>query len=625
MPALKKNTKNVSNIDSNSFSDSNNNNSVTSTAVPFKKLKIGNPPRITTIAAATMSTTPKNDAQDEKDEFEIVKVYLLNCPLVRSNSPAIKAAIEGIEKEEKRRIRDAKLRSKFGGNNNTATTSKIPKIDGDDDGDELVVVEKDDVVDNIAQPVLVEAPGSGNNSSSHDNDDMEWQDVQQQQKDEDAMIPSVRAIEDSFMMGESDMTGNGPEAQRPNDDDDSSSFLGQTLATACIEAIARRERKPVVASTPLVAIFIALHASLRSDVLGFACTEIPDESQPGAQSKKALGFAPPIRELRKNEFLPRNWDTVIGQKWPSPLRYRKLDTGAMVLRVEGHPSDDDKDEDPQQMTECRVTFAPANSKDDPTQQPCLRFPISEHFNLESWNAAQAKTTTSRIPPSLHYKNLPGLLSKFCRTFDLGAIQNDSVEDTIDKNKKSSSSNISSPGTRVKKVKVQYSKMKEPSQGGAVFRSEPLSRSAMELRETGFKVPTTVDKAFPPAAATAARRLGPEDPLRMGSRKDYPHHGDFSGDLLPQPPMGVQPLPTGNLMGPNHPMFARGGRGGVGPLGGGIPLGGPGTMQPRFDPVMPPGIGGGEEHHPDRRRRMPGEPNPDHLRPPNSFGSHSMFM
>lgn len=589
-----------SNNDSNS--KKNNNSSIditTPPAAPFKKPKItkaSTATSTTTKTAATMSTKSEKDAQTEQDEFEIVKVYLLNCPLVGSDSPAIKAALEGIEKEEKRRIRDEKLRSKFAG-----TKSKTSATPNDDDGDELVVIEKDDV-DTSGQPVIVDAPGSS--SSSHENDDMEWQDVQQQQKEEDRMVPAVRAIDESFMMGDSK---------------DEDSFLGQTLATGVMERIARNTAKPVKASTPLVAVIVALHAALRSDELGFACMGIAEEPK-NDKGKLSLGFAPPIRELPRNQFLPQKYDSK-PQKWPTPLRYRKNDTGAMILRVEGHPSSDD---DPEQLTECRVTFAPTNSKDDPTQHPCLKFPVSEHINTDSWKAAQAKIAPShQIPPSLHYKNLPGLLSKFCRTFDLGAVRNDSVKDTTNNsssnNNKSSSSNYPADSAGIR-LMADY-----PS----AMASNPLSRSAMELRGPGYEVPSTVGEAFP-AAATAAR-----DPLRMmpSRGRDRPHLGDFSGDLLPSGMVhpGQQPLNTGNLMGPNHPMFARGpggmpGMGGVG----GIPLGGPGTMQPRFDPTMPPGIGGDMPGLPSnpgegRRRRMPGEPNPDHLRPPNSFGSHSMFM
>ena len=71
------------------------------------------------------------------------------------------------------------------------------------------------------------------------------------------------------------------------------------------------------------------------------------------------------------------------------------------------------------------------------------------------------------------------------------------------------------------------------------------------------------------------------------------------------------------MGPNHPMFAGGG-GVHGP-----PLGGPGSMQPRFDPFYPPGVDPDDINNGNPQRNRPsrsGEPNPDHLPPPNSFGN-----
>ena len=76
---------------------------------------------------------------------------------------------------------------------------------------------------------------------------------------------------------------------------------------------------------------------------------------------------------------------------------------------------------------------------------------------------------------------------------------------------------------------------------------------------------------------------------------------------------------GNLMGPNHPLF----QGGPGGIRGGIPLGGPGSMQPRFDPIYPDVIDfpGGGGQAPTHRPRHLGDPNPDHLKPPNSFNGN----
>ena len=86
-----------------------------------------------------------------------------------------------------------------------------------------------------------------------------------------------------------------------------------------------------------------------------------------------------------------------------------------------------------------------------------------------------------------------------------------------------------------------------------------------------------------------------------------------------------------LMGPYHAIFQGGFHGGgVGgmPAGGGAPGFGTGMPQPRFDPITNPDIFtdphvavGGQGRGRGRGRgapRVPGEPAPDHLKPPD-FG------
>lgn len=516
---------------------------------------------------------------DTKDDFEILREYISKCPLLKQTSPAIKAALEGMEKEERRRIRDAKLKAKFCGEK-SKTASSLLVIN-----DEIVVVEKV----SPSGSVILEA--NNNNNSNSIIDDMEWQDVRQQQSNEE--VPSARAIHDSF--SKEDVSEN-------NDVDDC--FLGQTLAKACIDAIASQaqKKKPVQVSTPLAAVAVALHVGLRSQLLNFVCTGIPE-------TKSLKGFAPPIRELPMTEFLPKHWDTN-PQSSPEPLRYRKPGMGVVILTVEGRPS---KEDSVSNSTICKVTFCPANnsSKD----KTCLEFPLDEHMNLDSWNAAALKSTNRKIAPSLHYKNLSGLLSKFCQTFDLGAVQNDEdnemggivrpVYDNIHQNTK-----IEAPGVFAASSSFVSSSKNNPR----------------EARPRGYEVPTRLEQAFPSVPAAAAAARGRMDPTGLP-------HGDFSGDLLPaglQDPRfinmrgGRMPGSGGNLMGPNHPAF---GHFPPGNFPGNLPMpGGPGSMQPRFDPIVPPCLGGGDDLAPPgtRRPRARGEPNPDHLRPPNSFGN-SMFM
>jgi len=551
----------------------------------------------------TNSKMSKNNSEEptstkkNSDDFEIVRAYLLECPKVGKDSPAIKAALEGLEKEEKRRIRDAKLRSKFGG------VSAPAKSQDSSDNDGLVVVEKDAV----SGSVILNDSRSSNNSND---DDMEWQDVKQQAQlstvvVDDDVVPAVQSLDDSF----TDTT--------TNNEEETSCYLGKTLSTACIEALAKQDGK-VLVSSPLAAIAVALHASLRSDVLGFACTGVPEDS-----TKKGGGFAPPVREI--TGFLPKDWGNNNNEQ-PQPLRYRKPDTGALVLTVRALDSGDiaDSNGNPSTKdTQCSVTLVRAvnSSKEDDSSNDGLVFTLSDHINLDSWNAATR--IQKKIAPALHYKNLSGLLSKFCRTFDLGALHKDNS--SIDETMKDASVGMVMP------IKSSNSSsVRMPLEPSGVF----VDRAHASSRHKNYVVPTTLDQAFPPAAAAAS--------ARRGNHNDFPSpHGDFADDLLPgssglMDPRFARPGRlggTGNLMGPNHPMFSQGGGpGGFAPTPGNLPMrGGPGTMQPRFDPMMPPGVGGNEFHpnlqqqqQQQQRRRNPGEPNPDHLPPPNSFGN-DMFM
>lgn len=590
-----------------------------------------------TTQSTSSATNTKVEGRDEisKDEFEIVKEYLLKCPHVSSvrDSPAIKAAIEGIEKEQRRQIRDAKLRSKFvaGVKANSSSIDSFCLADGE----EIVVVEKHDIdVTVVAGNPDATASTTASGSNNINDDDMEWQDVQKMQKEEiidvgDDMASSGIAIGDSFSI----------EQGEESDGNNSCCYLGRTLAKACIDAIGKQQnRTPVVVSTPLAAIAVALHSGLRSDVLGFACTGVPEDKTKGGGSN---GFAPPVRELSIDEFLPRGWDNDgKGGKHqsPLPLRYRKMDTGAVVLKIEGlSAGGDEKSATEWAGIECQVTFVPSNGKGDSTQSG-LKFPLSDHINLDSWNTAMHKTVSnSKIAPSLHYKNLAGLLSKFCQTFDLGSVNSHTAADGCE---------TDPDMTHATKISSSdHAKMETPT----VFaQSDPvgtkLSKGTTESRQERSTAPSTLDEAFPAAAAVRRRDYNP-NPLM-----DYPPRGgDFPDDLLPassglQDPRfgraGGRMSGSGNLMGPNHPIFSQGGGHDsmlpVGGPGGGFAFGGPGTMQPRYDPIVPPGIGGSDNipqpapsrlpnsNKNNRRSRIPGEPNPDHLPPPNSLGDN-MFM
>mmetsp|Transcript_663 Transcript_663/g.1585 ORF Transcript_663/g.1585 Transcript_663/m.1585 type:complete len:594 (+) Transcript_663:272-2053(+) len=583
------------------------------TLVPSKKLK---KTRMTTTNSTAQSTPGTKAAKADrsskpsKDEFDVVKEYLLKCPHVSSvgDSFAIKAAIEGIEKEQKRQIRDAKLRSKFAAGTKAKSSIESYSLV---DGEEIVVVEEHEIdVSVVARnPALVTANGSGDsNNIDIQDDDMDWH--------------------DSFSMEQGeDLDGNT-----------SCCYLGKTLAKTCIDAIAeQQQRSPVLVSTPLAAIAVAIHAALRSDVLGFACTGVPEDQTKGRGSS---GFAPPVRELPKTEFLPRAWDnrgTGMTQQGandsPLPLRYRKMDTGAVVLKVEGVPSSgDEKVTTDWAKFECQVTFVPSNGKEDSTH--CLKFPLPEHINLDSWNAAVAKAGKhSKIPPSLHYKNLSGLLSKFCRAFDLGAVDSNAIVDDCETTK---------PDTKVMRTAKPDTNSNPKQTIQIPVKVAETKTAPAATRKEAFLVPSTLNEAFPDAAAAAGRNQNPMNPIPLMGYYN-PHCGDFPDDLLPastgfQDPrfgrIGGRVSGSGNLMGPNHPIFSQNGSHPLGGPPGGFASGGPGTMQPRYDPIVPPGIAGSGDippHGPvpgrrpnNLRRKIPGEPNPDHLPPPNSLGD-DMFM
>jgi hypothetical protein len=494
-----------------------------------------------------MSTTakkPKTMAAGESDNyFETVKRYLLECPHVPSDHPAIKAALEGMEKEQTRRERDAKLQAKFSAATTTAMTSSETTASSSTTtttttnlSDSMVVVDTNTTT--LSPPT----------NDAEDDEMMEWQDV-----------GSTKSKDD-------------------DDDDDASSFLGKALAKIAIDSISEHQVK---VQSPVAAIVLIFHATLRSDLLGFSCTGIPED-----ESKNGSGFAAPVRELPKSLFLPPNWDTTTTAKNTLALRYRKNGTGAMVLMVTEEPD-----------RKIQVQLQPASSK-EPSQ--LLSFSLEEHVNLDSWNAALK--VSSAVPPALHYKFLAVLLTNFLRTFDLGAIDEE-VDPTA----------TAAPYVD-NTAPIMQQQQTTPHAQPSIFKSDlvppqpTVPAMASERRrkpwEDGAAVPSTLDQAFP------------------GTRPMH-NYGDFADDLRPAGIRDPGLLPGGgrmggNLMGPNHPMFSGGVPG---------PMGGPGGMQPRFDPFLPPivdpdfdGTGIPGRNRPSRT----GVPNPDHLPPPNSFGGRDMF-
>jgi hypothetical protein len=503
---------------------------------------------MTTTSPALQSKKPKT----EHDGFETVKRYLLNCPHVPNDHPAVRAAVEGLEKEQKRRDRDLKLQAKFTNRTSTTTTTSITQAQAEADSDN-----NEETTRTNTNPYPQRQSSTSSTNSTEDSEMMEWQDV---------------------------------ERKKEQQQEDPSSFLGKQLSQLAIQDMAQQDAK---VSSPLAAIAVVLHACLRSELLGFLCTGIP-ETTTGQPSNNGFGFAPSIRELPKTTFLPLKWEDNATH---ISLRYRKPTIGALVLSVS---LDDDRNVSIQMIR-----------NQEPHGEP-LEFPLADHINLDSWNAAQKTSGYSsggrmaKIAPALHYKALHQLVTNVLRTFDLGVIDSEQAQD------------IESSAPYVDTT-VVYSKTTNPIKKKLpalvllpTVVSEP---QPWQPREGHTQVPATIHQAF---------------------GREFPNApGDFADDLTPgglgDPLRHYGPGPGrmgGNMMGPNHPMFTGG------PHMGGAPhMGGPGSMQPRFDPFLPPGVDP-DGFDPDprtqppqqqqRRRRHPGEPNPDHLQPPNAFGGGDMF-
>lgn len=217
------------------------------------------------------SMNKKAKTEDWQEEFESVRQYILRAPF-SSDHPAVAAALNGLDQETKRRLRDSKLQQKF-----ASTAAAAVDYEA---GADAVKVEK--------PSAEKRSPGVAN-------------------RGEEAM-----ATDDWH-----DIASDGHVAAKQQSDEDMSSYLGLTLAK---EAVASLAQNNVRCASPLAAVAAVLHAALLN--VGFSCTGLPDNGSSG-------GFAAPTRALPASQFLPPNWE-----KDPTiKLRYRKEGAGATVLTV----------------------------------------------------------------------------------------------------------------------------------------------------------------------------------------------------------------------------------------------------------------------------------------------------
>jgi len=454
------------------------------------------------------------------EDFAAVRAYLEQSPF-GADHPAVQAAIAGLEAEQQRQARDSKLQRKFASASSERSSNNNSTM--------ISAVESEDAdAVKVERPIEEETKKGGSNSSSPMEEE-EWQNIEENEQE----------------------------------------AAGSALAKQAVTALSDNS---VHCSSANAALAAVLHAALLQT--GFSCTGVPEST-----TSASNGFAAPIRNLK--EFLPHNWDTNASC---IQLRYRKPDTGAIVLTVASNATN-----------EVRVTLAPTTNSNKDEEPNVLQLQLSDHVNLESW-ARASNNGTKRVSPTLHFKSLATLLQRFSQQFDLG----------------------NSHTTDHRQHYVDYTMLGQ--------RQAALSNNSNNNNNV--------------TAPSNNSQFHPNNPARC-----VVPPGDFVGDLTPtgiyQMPGGFDGMPTapGNLMGPNHPMFS----GRAGPAGSSNPFGGMntgvGTMHPRFDPFGPPNgptePGGGVD--PDgilqndplmRPKRGPpggtGVPNKDLAQPP-TLPNNNMFM
>ena len=587
--------------------------------------------------------------------------YIQTCPLVDRHHPAITAALKGIEQEQKRIERDAKLRQKFAAaashqnealnhnnnnnnnNNNSnnnnkrtnsATMSTITTSTTTETPSRLIEPLQSQQQDKMAKQELEE----DNDDHVMGVDDDDWHTVVIGNGPTSSDSITTRA-EAAQQQQKHDTDSNPNNINDDNNTEVSSvTYFGQVLAQQVIQALGQYQ---VHVPSPLSALAVAFHAALVSPSLEFVCTGIPLTASKNSNS----GFAAPIRPLPKNVFLPGKWDDNPNR---IALRYRKEGLGSMILTITTTTTvvDSDKmDHDPSadaadtmvQVTwtpDSSVSINPKNVVVVPEPIYNMTFPLHDHLNLESWNRASQQSTVS-VSPCLHFKALAMLLSRWAFCFDLGHCINNHDSHNMIRNETNNNNATTtttttsalSTGVANKNNNNTSSSASTAATSQPVFH-QPLQEQPPPYRHPtqefppnprfqggggelppgigrGYAIPTTLDEAFPGL-------------LQSGQR------GPFSDDLLP----GGGTLPGfggggigggggGNWMGPNHPAFGdlvnR-------PHGGGF-------LQPRYDGPLPPYLQQQQQQHepgqgggPPQRQRVPynNEPNDDHLPPPDAF-------
>eukprot|EP00548_Thalassiothrix_antarctica_P018104 CAMPEP_0194196748 /NCGR_PEP_ID=MMETSP0154-20130528/76836_1 /TAXON_ID=1049557 /ORGANISM="Thalassiothrix antarctica, Strain L6-D1" /LENGTH=507 /DNA_ID=CAMNT_0038921371 /DNA_START=134 /DNA_END=1654 /DNA_ORIENTATION=- len=495
------------------------------------------------------------------NDFDRLRDFILSCPTVPKESPAIKAALSGLDTELKRMERDAKLKRKFSmnttSNNNNTTTTTTTNQQQQSISSIMKQQQQHNTVKGQQHDMTMKEEEEANTTTTNDNESLEedWQDV-----------------------------------SNPNDEVEKNKLedtneLGNRLSQLAVTEIAKHGTK---VDTPLAAIALALHAVLVSTGIGFVCTGIPEDETQGKKMKKKGGFAAPIRALPKSQFLPSQWDTP--QKSGIALRYRRNENGSSaVLRVVVAAMDSDD------TSTIQISLIPGSSVVE-EEGPKVSFRIDDHLNLESFRTALKK---GGVPPSLHYKALSKLFTDVCRTLDIGGSLLESAaaaggDHQYRSNEKSSSS---LPYTDATILQQPVSSLRLPN------NNRPNNMEDSDNYYNPYETPTI--RVFD--NNTGGHFAGDLRPAGFFNQNDNLGGGNLMG---PNHPM----LRGGSNV--NNPMNG----GGFGMRPRFDPIGPPGGPQDLFDPQNPNNNDRRLRRPPPGGL---GNPNHDHARPPNNFNNDNM--
>jgi hypothetical protein len=358
-----------------------------------------------------MESTAKSNEKTEKGwevELDAVRQYLLsNDHPFPTNHIGIVAALNGIDTEMKRRLRDTKLQQKFktatsssSSNSNIIYNSNNTSSTMESDYYEIDVTKINAATSSPQQRQLTNRNEFNNNNDMMTNTTMtdDWQDV----TEDDVMVVTNTASDGTNQNhdGPTTATENASAAR----DDDMTKITKDVVTTLASHN--------VVCSSPVSALAVVLHIIL-VQYSNVVCTGVPDDDDSASRG----GFAPPIRDLPVGQLLPLRWEDHVTTTGKIQFRYRKVGYGTIVLSVVKEDSTEPS---------IRITLKSTNNNE--VKDP-LCITISEHINLLSWETAKKSSHVTKIPPVLHYKGL----AIFLRTFMENVNVSNSFESNVPSN------------------------------------------------------------------------------------------------------------------------------------------------------------------------------------------------